>query len=144
MTLESGCRTGHKEKRKQPKSKSIFYKSNNHKKSTSEKIRKCFSLLNKSSRFQFASGGPVPRARLLPLPSLRSVQWLQPVLLPLESPPFATFKEERVHEVVWRSVRSTPAAKARRPRPRRERSERGGLDASPRKASGKLRKTAAC
>jgi len=38
---------------------------------------------------EFALGGRVPRARLLPLPSLRSVQWLQLVLFPLESPPSA-------------------------------------------------------
>jgi hypothetical protein len=32
-------------------------------------------------------GGRFPRARLLPLPSLRSVQWLQLALVPQESPP---------------------------------------------------------
>ena len=38
---------------------------------------------------EIATGGRFPRARLLPLPSLRSVQWLQLALVPQESPPFA-------------------------------------------------------
>src|SRR5690606_8205833 len=55
-------------------------------------------------------GGRVPRAQLLPLPSLRSVQWLQPALFPLESPP--PFPSAGYSQKTYSPIQQQPERKA--------------------------------